>query len=337
MNNEPLLKIYSDRHFQNWPSQHIVYEWEDEIAKSLKIPILESPFQNNYITKIVSRIWKNAFKNDLTGGLDGINCRKGNFLYFEMTPKKFRSFSNNRNAIPIIIDYWERENVEYLNHYYRKCQFILISSLEVLNFLKKNNCNLNLMHFPLSLPDKYHLEPSQIFKKHYDIVLAGRTNPVLWEYLKKYEHMHPEIEYLYQEQQNGELYYRSNKHGIIGNFHRREEYINLIRSAKISFYSTPGIDGGEKRTGGFNPLTPRFLELLSAGCHVIARYVHNEESEFFQLESICPSVNSYEEFEKQMNFALNSKDQPIKRNSDYLLKHYTSMRIDTLKKVINTI
>ncbi len=48
-------------------------------------------------------------------------------------------------------------------------------------------------------------------------------------------------------------------------------YINLLRASKISFYSTPGIDGGEKRTGGFNPVTPRYLELLSAQCQLLGK------------------------------------------------------------------
>lgn len=49
--------------------------------------------------------------------------------------------------------------------------------------------------------------------------------------------MHPEIEYLYQEQQNGELYYCSNKHGIIGNF--IEEKNTLISSDPRKYLSIP--------------------------------------------------------------------------------------------------
>jgi len=330
--------IYTDRHFYKWPSNHIIYEWEDEISNQLKIPIHNTPYIRGMIPRKVSGLFRRIIHNDYTDLTikNGVN-KNMRYLYFESRLKNFRSFSNGEKVIPIIIDFWSKEIAYSINKYYKNCPCILISSLEVFNFLKESNGNLKFIHYPLSLPDKYHLKPNQTFKKHYDIVLVGRKNPLLWKYLTNYELTHPEIEYLYQELQNGELYYRNNKKGIVGKYQSREKYINLIRSAKISFYSTPGIDGDEKRTGGFRPVTPRFLELLSADCHVIARYQQNEESEFYQLDSICPSVNSYEEFEKQMDFAMNSNKLPIKRNSDYLLKHYTSTRIDILKKVLNTI
>lgn len=331
-----LYSIYTDRHVEKWPSHQIIYEWEDEISNQLTIPIHNSPYIRGMIPRKVSGLLRRIIHNDLTE-IMGITNKNTIQLYFEMLPKNFRSFSNRKKVIPVIIDFWHKASVDIINKYYKDCPFILISSLEVLNFLKVNSCYLNLIHFPLSLPDKYRLKTDQVFKKYYDVVLAGRANPILWEYLKNYEFTHPEIEYLFQELKNGELYYRSNKNGIIGKYQNRDEYFDLIRSAKISLYSTPGIDGGEKRTGGFNPVTPKFLESLSAGCHVIARYQQNEESDFYQLDTICPSVNSYEEFEKQMDFAMNSNILPIKRNSDYLLKHYTSVRIETLKKVFNKI
>lgn len=329
------FSIYTDRNYQKWPSWDIVYEWEDEISNRLNIPINNTPYIRGFFARIVSKLFRKVIHNDLIENYWYAN-KDFNYIYFEMYPKHFKSFSNQKNVIPIIIDFWNNEEViNDLIKYYKKCPFILVSSLEVLNHLKKSNCYLNLIHFPLSLPDKYRLGPNQTFKKKYDVVLAGRTNPILWEYLKNFEFTHPKIEYLYQEHQNGELFYRSNKNGIIGKFQSRVEYINLIRSAKISLYATPGIDGGEKLTGGFNPVTPRFFELLSAGCYVIARYPQNEESEFYQLDTICPSVNNYEDFSKQMNFALNSNELPIKRNSEYLKKHYTSTRIDILEKNIN--
>lgn len=325
--------IYSDRHYQTWPSWHLIYEWEDEISNLLRIPILQTPYLRNPIHKKTNKILQKLLHFDLTSIKNSANENDIN-IYFELAIKNFRNFSNQSKTIPIIIDFWGVKNAVSLNRYYRKCPYILVSSLEVLNFLYKSNCSLNLIHFPLSLPDKYRLEPNHTFEKKYDLVLVGRTNSVLWEYLKKYEIAHPELEYLYQEHKNGELYYRSNKIGIIGKFQSREEYINLIRNAKISLYATPGIDGGEKRTNGFNPVTPRFLELLSAGCHVIARYPQNEESEFYQLDTICPSVNNYEDFSKRMNYALNTHELPIKRNSEYLNKHYTSTRIDILRKIL---
>lgn len=333
-----LTKIYSDRYYQTGANYHLVYEWEDELARDLKIPIQNSPFpSDNIFTKISGKIGNRFFSNDLTSLFNKQKLDEGKYLYFEMSPKKTISFSNYKNAIPVIIDFWNKSNIESFKYAYRKCEYLLVTSLEIMKFLEKENLGSKLIHFPLSLPDKYKIDPhnsDQKFHKKYDIVLAGRTNPILWSYLKEYEKYNPDLEYLYQELQKGELYYRSNKNGIVGNFHSREDYIGLIKSAKVSFYSTPGIDGGETRTEGFNPITPRFFELLASGCHIIARYPNNEESEFYQLDTICPSIKNYEQFKKQLDLALNSKTQPIKKNAEYLSNHYTSTRTYILKKII---
>lgn len=54
MTSETVIKvkrILSDRHYQTWPSWHIVYEWEDEISQILQIPIAKSP-NNKYLKKL---------------------------------------------------------------------------------------------------------------------------------------------------------------------------------------------------------------------------------------------------------------------------------------------
>ncbi|WKD86888.1 hypothetical protein KCTC32516_02268 [Polaribacter huanghezhanensis] len=331
-----IKKIITDRHYQTWPSWHIIYEWENEISKSLNLPLKNSPGINKYIfflVKNLKRVNKKLFKGRFDSFLNEILVLNAkNSFYFEMHPKGHKQFSNFRKTIPIIVDFFSKSKIEFYKEMYADCPYLLITSLEVLNFLEENHIKTKLIHFPISLPSMYKLLPNQFIEKKYDIVLAGRTNVVLWDYLKRYEKSHPEVEYLYQIEQNGELYYKSNLNGIIGNFHTRQEYINLIKLARISFYSTPGIDGGEKRTNGFNPVTPRFLELLSAGCHIIGRYPKNSETDYYKLETICPSTNSYSDFKNQLNIVLNL-DPPIKRNSEYLENHYTSTRIEILKKI----
>ena len=158
----------------------------------------------------------------------------------------------------------------------------------------------------MTLPSMYRLNPAQSFDKKIDIILAGRKNPVLWNFLKQYEAAHPDVEYLHQIRKDGELYYESNKKGIVGKFHTRREYMNLLKTAKVAFYATPGMDGGERRTGGFNPVTPRLFELLSGGCHIIARYPKTVETDYYRLDEICPSITTYPAFESQLSNALKS-------------------------------
>ena len=152
---------------------------------------------------------------------------------------------------------------------------LLIPDIEALNYLKANNCPIRLFHFPLSLPDKYKLASDATFSKVYDIIMPGRINIVLWHYLQDYLIEHPEIEFLHLVQIDGKHFYNSNKSGIVGESENRQTYLNLLRSSKVAFYSTPGMDGGIERTGGFNPVTPRFLEncigWLSSYCEVYTK------------------------------------------------------------------
>lgn len=211
---------------------------------------------------------------------------------------------------------------------------MFVSSLEVLHFLQQQQCPLPLAHLPLSLPSRYKL-PVTPYPKQYDILLAGRGNPFLLSYLTEYCAKFPEVEFLQQTMVNDELHYVSNKRGLIGKFHSREEYMNLLRASKVSFYTTPGVDGGEVRTGGFNPVTPRFLELLSAQCLLLGRYPDNEETRFFEVSSVCPHVDSYAAFEETLTSYLQHPVVPLNKYEQLLQKHYTSRRVEQLQEVVH--
>lgn len=82
---------------------------------------------------------------------------KGCCLYFEMCAKRYKSFSNSRRTIPVIIDFWDKEGIERFKKLYADCPYLLVTSLEVLNFLKTNQVKNNLIHFPMTLPSMYRL------------------------------------------------------------------------------------------------------------------------------------------------------------------------------------
>ncbi len=331
--------IYTDRYFNDWPSWHIIYEWEDVISKSLGLPLADSQAAfvvTKYADKAIRYLSRKLYTsgNRLLPVADRLISKK-NGLYFELFSRNSFYFTGSKNTIPVIIDFWKGHDLVTFNSAYKNCRAVLISSIQVYNYLKDNNCPLNIYHFPLSLPDKYRISANTKFKKIYDIVIPGRANPVLLTYLAEYEKKFPNVNYLRRKEINGTLSFISNKSDVIIPVQNREEYIALLRSARVSFYATPGIDGDEQRTGGFSPVTPNFLEMVSAGCRIIARYPKNEETAYYEMSKICISSDSYPIFEQELSAALNNDELDLTENENYLRMHYTSNRAVLLKSILN--
>ena len=201
-------------------------------------------------------------------------------------------------------------------------------------YLKQNKIQgFNIGHLALSISDKYAIDKDTRFEKIYDLILMGRQNPVLEGFLKQYIKEHPDLYYVYRELKDGKFNYYTNRGESLGDINTREKYMKLMRSARCGLYSTPGIDGGEKRTNGFSQVTPRFLELIACGCHVIARYKPNTDTDYYELERFSKSVDSYEQFERMLDEA-RSSDVDMQAYSSDLSKHYTSVRANQLKEII---
>lgn len=341
-----ISSILTARSFERSPSFQLLYEWEDDLGAALSVPVVEA--KPLYRKLLINRHTKKVLK--LGGGapLERLNAlveapnpfkkAEGKRLVFELYTATEPNFTTAPDTLPIMVDFWKHTNLKNFYHTYRECPLVLISSLEAFEFLKANDCPLPIVHFPLSLSDRYRLAPEQVYEKTYDILLAGRldirTNQILRNYLEEFIVKFPDVEYLYQQEINDEFYYVSSKRGTIGKFQSRPDYIRLLRASKVSFYSTPGLDGGEKRTGGFNPVTPRFLELLSAQCLLLGRYPKNEETDFYELPKVCPNVSSYEEFETTLLGYLNQPAPSFATYREILDKHYTSRRAEQLLEVL---
>ena len=341
-----ITAILSTRSYLNAPLYHLIYEWEDDLAERLAIPILDSLplFRKLLINRFSRKLLTGAGGNILDSANNLIETANvfrpsnGYYLAFELGVNTMPNFSTSSKAIPALIDLWKQTDLAAFERIYQRCPLVLISSLEAVEYLKSKDCQLNIAHFPLSLSDRYKAAPGVLYKKEYDILLAGRldirTSQILRDYLQIFVEKYPDVEFLYQQEVDGEFYYSSSKRGVIGKFQSREDYIKLLRASKISFYSTPGMDGGDKRTGGFNPVTPRYLELLSAQCLLLGRYPDNEETRFYELNKVCPNVTSYAQFEAIMLHYLKQESAPLDLYRSILEKHYTSCRAAQLQDLV---
>jgi hypothetical protein len=328
-----LKGILSYRKHSSWPSFDLVYEWEDYLSKAFHIPLKYKSCDNYRLIGIVLKykllpIYR-TIKKWLLKNQDY-------YLYFILgVSDGAPPIISRRKIIPVIIDFFV--SPPYFPQFYenfKEYELVLISNYDAYNHLKKINAPLNIAHFPLSLSDIYTLTADTWFEKKYNLLVAGRENPVLGNYLNIYLSKHPDFEYVYRKKEEDMFFYVSNKTGIIGEFSMRDEFLQLIRASKCVFYSTPGIDGDEARARGLSPLTPRFFEFMAAKCFIIARYPNNDDTRFFEVNSITPSVESYEEFENTLNEYLKKQDTPEEYVS-YLNKHYTSERAKLLNNILN--
>ncbi len=332
MENNGLLSktiiIYSQRKYKNRYFWDLVFEWENEMLISLeggkmKLGCRLFGFANKLIRKYSWPCIGRSFIERRDAALH---------LMFDMKAKTVSDFHNRKNVIPIIIDFFlPVSKYKAFERAYNRTPMVLISSREVYESLLKENLNLKLAHWGLSLPDKYMLNPDKPFEKKFHFALVGRVNPILKAYLEKYVEKHPKVVYVIQGRKK--YHYYTNNGEYVGYFRSRMDYINLIRMVKIALYSTPGMDGSRADTHGFNQVTPRFLECISAGCQMLMRYPDNPDTRFYELNSFCPSIETYEQFEQVSDRYL-ATDPDLHIYANYLQKHYTSTRVKELKKII---
>lgn len=319
--------VYTKREFENYPSYDIVYEWEDIYKDVLMVDYIP---KNKYLEYLEDKRFES-----LNVLLRIISTRK-NVFALEMTPYA-NNINNKKNYIPCIIDFYLRTDKELLSFYnnYYHCPIVLISSKEAYDYLKSKGCPLNIAHHPLSISDKYSITSDSKIEKKYDLVMVGRQNPKLETFVKMYYEKHPDFYFVYRKSMSDKTWiYATSRGEILGNIDTREKYIEIMRKGKMGLYSTPGIDGDESRTKGYHQVTPRFLELVATGCHIIARYSMNSDTEYYDLKSFSENIETYEQFEMAVQKALDS-DVDMKKYSDYLSMHYTSVRANSLKNIID--
>ena len=238
----------------------------------------------------------------------------------------------DKNTIPVIVDFWLTEDLlQDFYKTYKFCPIVLITSAEVMSFLKEHNCPLPIEHWPLSLPDNIAVEEQA---KQYDFCFIGRKDPFFVEKVERYANEHKDFEYVINVGDISKREYYTNKGRLISKDGCREAYLDIIKKSKICVYSTPGIDKAKDVKGRFNQVTPRLLELLAGGCYVLGHYPDNPDTEYYDLKSIVPQIQSYDQFELLMNYYRSQPPRDIQECRKYVANHYTSTRVDMLKKIL---
>lgn len=323
-----LKYIKSTRAVTNQPSFAIVYEWEDIISRKLQLKIKND-------SKLYHFIYRRFQNLRITSLFHFFRLRKTLNLRFIMLARTQSLCILDRSTIPVIIDFWLSEKeLDAFYRAYRKCPLVLITSAEVYAFLVSRGCPLNIEHWALSLPDKYRVKEDTQYKKIYDFCFLGRPNPFFKRMLEKYSEENPSFVYVLNNDDINDRKYWTNKGNFISNDTGRDSYIDIIRKAKITCYSTPGMDESKKETMKFNQVTPRVLEMIAGGCYIIGHYPDNEDTRFYDLRVMVPNVNNYDEFKVLLDTYRNLPSRNIAECAAYLESNYTSSRACILKTIM---
>ena len=84
---------------------------------------------------------------------------------FVINGKDYDEPMNNKNTIPCIIDFFEKgESLQDFYKKHSKNKIVLLSSPFDYQYLKNNNCPLNIGLFAYSLSDKYAISKNRVEK-----------------------------------------------------------------------------------------------------------------------------------------------------------------------------
>lgn len=301
----------------------VVYEWEDELSKVLGIPLI-------YVGKKYDKIYKPSFGRKILNRLDFYRIADHLFfmpnkyyLAFHIGPPGVYSFHSRKNVLPIIIDFWKSENLQRFDSIFSLSKFVFVTSKEAYQYLLDKKLKINLNHLALSLPDRLVNRTSNK-KREFDMVQIGRQNEQLNQYTNRLLSEFPDINYVYGKKVDNKIQMVSSINGILGEFTSRESFLDLLNQTKVSLLSAPGLDDDVERTGGFSPVTPRFLESAACRCHMVGTYPENDDFAYFEINKICVNVKDYEGFRKAVLDCLQSNRLPD--YLDYLKEHITSKR-----------
>lgn len=305
-------QIFSLRKVEKSYYYNIVYQWEDITSSTLGIEIVCAKSDKPLHGKLMA----------ITKHFRSLLFRKKT-LVFHMNAYCQENIYNHPNVIPFVIDYWmDDKSIGDFEKAYSNNPVVLISSRQVYDHLKAKGTKINIAYCPLSIPDG-NAPKSLSFTKDIDINIVGRINPIFNKWVHQYIESHPNTTFITRKIENGKYRFLDSNGNCVIESAAQETYNMFLQRSKCALYSTPGTDGDRPETNGFSPVTPRFLEFLSSGCHVLTRYTENSDTQYYEFDKYWKSILTYEMFELELDHALST---PIdeKFYQEYLNKHKTS-------------
>ena len=322
------MKVYSERGYINWVSWGAIFEWEDSFAKEWGTEV--ECIRNNFFDRIARRLkfYIHKLFPKVVFSKYRITDESKMGVLIIMDAEGYYMIPTG-NIIPIYLDF-SRDMVDTILKATEDLPAFFVASKDIYNDLKERGCR-NVYFISQCVSDQYYSDT--VPEKKLDVVQIGRKNPVLHEYMLRYSKEHPGVEYIYQSA-DASLSYISTTRGNIGSLEGRTDFLDVLRSARVSLVSSPKCDGSRDVFGGADLITARFYESAVMYCHMIGRYTDNEESRELELDKVCPNVRDYSEFEALVDRYLDDTDYDWKAYREFIMRNLASARAGYIKDCI---
>ena len=327
------IDILSERKHNQWASQQVIYEWEDDISRELNWPI-RSMWRFGNVSKYCRKInCKFISKNSKKRQFEYSPQNSTYHLYFVMNASRYEEFVFE-NAIPIFMDFSE-DMLQQIRYATEKCPVFWVTCKHIYDGLKAIGAS-NVRYMPFSISTS--LQHIQQRPKTIDVIQIGRKNEYLHKWMLDYCEQNPSVEYVYHNIGKNSLGYISTTRGNIGEIVSRESYIELLSQSKVSIVSSPGADGSS-RFGNIDFITPRFYESAALKFHLIGRYSDMEEVKITGLDRICPNIRSQDEFNQTIARYLMEYDVDMvwRKSKEFISNNLILNRINEIKESITDI
>ncbi len=328
--------IWTQRRLQHYVFRQIVEEWEDDIAAELRLPLedvsglaLRASSRMGTVVRYVpgfSWLWDDAWRLRKNRG------KRCALSFLDWPPSHPTSFLVQSDVIPIVLDFW-RSHVRSAEAMFARSPLVFVTNIEIRNSLAESKLGTKLHYIPLSISDRYLCR--EMPEKRVDLIQVGRPNARMHEWALDYVRGRPSLDYVFAgDRERYTPEWISTKRGRLNIDNSRQSYIRLLQSARVSLVSAPGIDEGESRTGGFNPVTPRFYESAASRCHLVGLFPYRG-SDFIEnrVSSVCQLPSSQEHFISLIDAAL-SAPPDFQRQDDFLRGHLTTDIARLIKKTL---
>jgi len=317
-----LDSLWTLRRMEHQVFRQIVEEWEDDFAAELGLPLRDMSAQekraNGRLGALRRRLPGGLVPWDDAGRIPLARAGARSLAFLLWPPAHPASFWVQPDVVPVVVDFW-RTHLAQAERVFARSPVVFVTNREIQLALADTSLGARVHYLPLSVSAR-HVRPVSV-PRTVDLIQVGRQNAKLHRWALDYVGLRPGANYLYADTSGTWPRWTATDRGPLEVDNSRASYWALLRSSRVSLVSAPGIDGGEARTGGLNPVTPRFYESAAARCHLVGRFPR-DGADFVanRVASACRHADSFEEFVEAVDHARHAPP-PVEALDAFLVGH----------------